>query len=159
MELKLPEFDINAEPLFDVVEVQKFLPHRPPFLFVDKIMSMTDSTIIGVKNVTMNEPFFVGHFPGAPVMPGVIQIEAMAQVGGVLILNTVPDPENYLTYFLTIDAVKFRGKVVPGDTLVFYLELISPIRRGLCQMAGNAFVGGKLVMEAVMMAQIVKQNK
>jgi UDP-3-O-[3-hydroxymyristoyl] N-acetylglucosamine deacetylase/3-hydroxyacyl-[acyl-carrier-protein] dehydratase len=159
MELKLPEFDINAKPLFDVVDVQKFLPHRPPFLFVDKIMSMTDSTILGVKNVTMNEPFFVGHFPGAPVLPGVIQIEAMAQVGGVLILNTVPDPENYLTYFLTIDSVKFRGKVVPGDTLVFYLELVSPIRRGLCQMAGNAFVGKKLVMEAVMMAQIVKQNK
>jgi UDP-3-O-[3-hydroxymyristoyl] N-acetylglucosamine deacetylase/3-hydroxyacyl-[acyl-carrier-protein] dehydratase len=157
MELKLPDFDLFAKPLFNVEDVMRFLPHRPPFLFVDKIMSMADSNILGIKNVSMNEPFFVGHFPKEPVMPGVIQVEAMAQVGGVLILNSVPDPENYLTYFLKIDGVKFRAKVVPGDTLVFYLELASPIRRGICHMYGNAFVGSKQVMEAEMMAQIVKK--
>ena len=137
--------------------MQKSWPHTPPFLFVDKIMQKEKKSIVGLKCVTMNEPFFVGHFPGAPVMPGVIQIEAMAQVGGVLMLNTVPDPENYLTYFLTIDNVKFRDKVVPGDTIVFYLELLSPIRRGICEMAGNGFVGGKLVIEANMKALIKKR--
>lgn len=136
-----------------------FLPHRPPFLLVDKIIEMSDHHIIGIKNVTMNESFFVGHFPNEPVMPGVLQIEAMAQTGGVLVLNTVPDPENYITLFLKIQEVKFRNKVVPGDTLLFRLELISPIRRGICHMKGNAFVGNKIVMEAEMLAQIVKKNK
>ncbi|MDD4847859.1 MAG: bifunctional UDP-3-O-[3-hydroxymyristoyl] N-acetylglucosamine deacetylase/3-hydroxyacyl-ACP dehydratase [Bacteroidales bacterium] len=157
-QLLIPTYDPKATPLFDINEIQKKLPHRPPFLLVDKIMEMTDTYIIGVKNVTMNEPFFVGHFPGRPVMPGVLQIEAMAQCGGVLILSTVPDPENYITYFLKIDNVRFRAKVEPGDTLVFRLELMSPIRRGLCQMSGKGYVGGKLVIEAEMLAQVVKER-
>jgi UDP-3-O-[3-hydroxymyristoyl] N-acetylglucosamine deacetylase/3-hydroxyacyl-[acyl-carrier-protein] dehydratase len=137
----------------------KLLPHRHPFLFVDKIMEITDSTVIGVKNVTMNEYYFEGHFPGAPVMPGVIQIETMAQCGGILVLSTVPDPENYLTYFMKIDGVKFRKMVLPGDTIVFSLELLSPIRRGICHMRGFAYVGDELVMEAEMMAQIAKREQ
>jgi UDP-3-O-[3-hydroxymyristoyl] N-acetylglucosamine deacetylase/3-hydroxyacyl-[acyl-carrier-protein] dehydratase len=120
---------------------------------------MSDHHIVGIKSVTMNEGFFIGHFPGEPVMPGVLQIEAMAQTGGVLVLNTVPDPENYITLFLKIEEVKFRSKVVPGDTILFKLDLLAPIRRGLCHMKGNAFVGNKIVMEAVMLAQIVKKNK
>ena len=151
-----PRYDIGAEPILNVVDIMALLPHRPPFLLVDKIIELSETHVVGVKNVTMNEPFFEGHFPGAPVMPGVLQVEAMAQTGGVLVLKTVPDPENYLTYFMKIDGVKFKSKVLPGDTLVFRLELVSPIRRGLCHMKGEAYVGGKVVMEAEMLAQIVK---
>lgn len=152
----VPVFDLNQPPLMDVVKIMNMLPHRPPFLLVDKIIELSDSHVVGVKNVTMNEPFFVGHFPGAPVMPGVLQIEAMAQAGGVLVLSTVPDPENYLTYFIKIDNVKFKQQVVPGDTLVFKLDLLSPIRRGICHMQAYAYANGKLVTEAELMAQIVK---
>ena len=141
----------------DVVQIMNMLPHRPPFLLVDKILELSESHVVGMKNVTMNEPFFQGHFPGAPVMPGVLQIEAMAQAGGVLVLNTVPDPENYLTYFMKIDNVKFKHKVLPGDTLVFKCDLISPIRRGICHMQANAYANGKLVAEAELMAQIAKK--
>ncbi|MCF8277528.1 MAG: bifunctional UDP-3-O-[3-hydroxymyristoyl] N-acetylglucosamine deacetylase/3-hydroxyacyl-ACP dehydratase [Flavobacteriales bacterium] len=155
---KAPKIDLNAEPLLDINGIMAKLPHRPPFLFIDKIYELSETHVVGVKNVTMNEYFFEGHFPGAPVMPGVLQIEAMAQVGGILVLNTVPDPENYLTYFLKIDGVKFRKMVFPGDTIVFKLDLLSPIRRGLCHMKGIAYVGNDPVMEAEMMAQIVKRT-
>lgn len=152
------KYDLNKKPVYDINQIKKMLPHRNPFLLVDKIVEMGDDFVVGVKNVTMNEDFFVGHFPDEPVMPAVLQIEAMAQTGGVMILSRYPDPENYLTYFLSIDKVKLRNKVVPGDTLIFELKLISPIRRGLCQMAGKAYVGDKVVMEAEMLAQIVKKN-
>ena len=152
----VPEVDLHAKPLMDVVQIMEMLPHRPPFLLVDKILELSKKHVIGMKNVTMNEPFFVGHFPGAPVMPGVLQIEAMAQTGGILVLNTVPDPENYLTYLLKIDNVRYKHQVVPGDTLIFKLDLISPIRRGICQMQAHTYANGKLVSEAEIMAQIVK---
>ncbi len=154
---QVPVYDLNKEPLMDVTKIMSMLPHRPPFLLVDKILELSDSHVVGLKNVTMNEPFFVGHFPGAPVMPGVLQIEAMAQAGGVLVLSTVPDPENYLTYFIKIDNVKFKQQVLPGDTLIFKLELLSPIRRGICHMQAYAYANGKLVTEAELMAQIVKK--
>ena len=153
---RLPKIDIYKEPVMDTVQIMDMLPHRPPFLLVDKILELTDSRVVGLKNVTMNEAFFIGHFPGAPVMPGVLQIEAMAQTGGVLVLNTVPDPENYLTFFMKMDNVKFKHQVNPGDTLIFDCELITPIRRGICHMRALAFVGDKLVSEAELMAQIVK---
>ena len=152
----VPDVDLHAPPVKDVNEIMEMLPHRPPFLLVDKILKLTDEYVIGMKNVTMNEPFFVGHFPGAPVMPGVLQIEAMAQTGGILVLSTVPDPENYLTYLLKIDNVRYKQQVVPGDTLIFKLDLMSPIRRGICQMQARAYANGKLVSEAEIMAQIVK---
>lgn len=155
----VPEYDLNAEPLYNINDIMKMLPHRPPFLLIDKIIEMSESHVVGVKNVTMNEYFFQGHFPGNPVMPGVLLIEAMAQAGGIMILKTVPDPENYLTYFMKIDGVKFKQKVVPGDTVVFRLDLVSPLRRGICHMKGYGAVGGKIVMEAEMMAQIVKVKK
>lgn len=153
-----PKIDINLEPLMDVNDIIKMLPHRPPFLLVDKIFEISDTHVIGLKNVTMNEPFFVGHFPGAPVMPGVLQIEAMAQTGGVLLLNTVPDPENYLTLFMKMDNVKFKRPVKPGDTLILKLELISPIRRGICHMRGMIFANGNLMTEGELMAQIIKRK-
>ncbi|WP_158825802.1 bifunctional UDP-3-O-[3-hydroxymyristoyl] N-acetylglucosamine deacetylase/3-hydroxyacyl-ACP dehydratase [Mucilaginibacter lacusdianchii] len=149
-------YNPNAKPVYDTVQIMNILPHRPPMLLVDKILELTKTHVVGLKAVTMNEPFFEGHFPGAPVMPGVLQIEAMAQTGGILVLNTVPDPENWLTLFLKIENARFKDKVLPGDTLIFRCDLIAPIRRGIAQMKGIGMVGEKVVVEAELMAQIVK---
>jgi UDP-3-O-[3-hydroxymyristoyl] N-acetylglucosamine deacetylase / 3-hydroxyacyl-[acyl-carrier-protein] dehydratase len=153
----VPQFDITKPPLYDINAIKRMLPHRPPFLLIDKIMEMTDDGIVGVKNVTMNESFFVGHFPDEPVMPGVLQVEAMAQCGGIYALGRYPDPENYTTYFLKIENARFKNKVVPGDTLIFDIHLLSPIRRGICEMKGTAYVNGKVVMEAELLAQVTKK--
>ncbi len=153
-----PNLDPN-DTLLDVHDIMKILPHRPPFLLVDRILLRDNAQVVGVKNVTVNETFFQGHFPGEAIMPGVLQVEAMAQVGGILVLNTVPDPENYNTYFIKIDKVKFKKKVVPGDTVVFRMTLMEPVRRGIAHMWGEAFVGKHLVMEGELMAQIVKDKE
>ena len=153
----IPQYDLNKPPLFDIVQIQKLIPHRPPFLFLDKVLEMSDHHVVGLKNVTMNEPFFVGHFPNEPIMPGVIIIEAMAQTGGIFALSTVPDPQNYYTYFLKVENVRFRNKVVPGDTLIFVNTLLEPIRRGLIHMQGNVYVGNKIVVEGELLAQIIKK--
>jgi UDP-3-O-[3-hydroxymyristoyl] N-acetylglucosamine deacetylase/3-hydroxyacyl-[acyl-carrier-protein] dehydratase len=153
----IPHYDPDKEPLYDINDIKRILPHRPPFLLVDKIIEMSRNHVVGVKNITMNEPFFVGHFPKEPIMPGVLQVEAMAQAGGIFILSTVPDPENYTTLFAKIEHARFRKKVVPGDTLVFILELITPLRRGISNMKGTAYVGNKIVMEAELTAQIIKK--
>jgi UDP-3-O-[3-hydroxymyristoyl] N-acetylglucosamine deacetylase/3-hydroxyacyl-[acyl-carrier-protein] dehydratase len=151
-------FDLTKEPLYDINAIEKMLPHRYPFLMVDKIMEITEDGIIGVKNITMNEPQFTGHFPGNPVMPGVLQIEAMAQVGGIFSLSKVEDPQYYSTYFMKIDNVRFKKKVIPGDTIVFELSLLSPMRRGLVHMGGKAYVNGQIAMEAEMLAQVIKDR-
>ncbi len=156
---KVPQFDLNLPPLMDIHKIMEILPHRPPFLLIDRILELSETHVVGMKNVTMNEPFFVGHFPGAPVMPGVLQVEAMAQCGGVLVLSTVPDPENYLTYFMKMNNVKFKQKVLPGDTLIFKAELMGPIRRGICHMQAYGYANNKIVVEAELMAQIVKNKE
>lgn len=153
------KFDLSKKPLYDIVAIEKMLPHRYPFLLIDKIMEITDNGIIGVKNVTMNENFFMGHFPNNPVMPGVLQIEAMAQTGGIFSLSKVKEPHLYSTYFMKIDNVKFKKKVIPGDTVVFDLNLISPIRRGLVHMRGKGYVNGVICIEAEMLAQVVKDRE
>jgi len=154
----VPVYDPKLPPVIDIIKITQILPHRYPFLLIDKIFHLDDEQVAGVKNVTFNEPFFQGHFPGNPVMPGVLQIEAMAQIGGILVLNTVPDPENYWTYFLGVDDFKFRKMVRPGDTLVIRCELLAPIRRGFAKMKGSAYVGNNLVCEGVMTASIVRKD-
>ena len=157
-ELQAPYYNPSAEPLMDINEIRRRLPHRYPFLLVDKIIDCGESYIVGVKNTTVNEPFYLGHFPQEPVMPGVLLVEAMAQTGGLLVLGTLEDPEKYSTYFMKIDNVKFRQKVVPGDTLLFHVSFLSPLRRGCALMKGVAFVGDKIVCECEFMAQIVKNK-
>jgi len=156
--IKEPPFDIYAEPVYDINGIKKILPHRAPFLLVDKVLEISEHHIVGLKNVTMNEPFFMGHFPNEPIMPGVLQIEAMAQTGGIFVLHGISDPEKYSTYFLKINNVRFRCKVTPGDTLIFSLELAAPIKRGICDMRGKVFAGNKLVMQGDLIAQIVKNK-
>lgn len=155
----LPVYDPNQPPVFDTPRIERTLPHRYPMLLVDKIIELGEEKVVGIKNVTFNEHFFQGHFPSNPVMPGVLQLEALAQVGGILALNRVPDPENYDTYFLKIDNCKFKQKVVPGDTMILKMELLSPIRRGLVEMRGTVFIGNKVATEADMIAQIIKTRE
>ena len=159
LQKRVPAYNPNAEPIMDINDIKKKLPHRYPFLLVDKVIHLDEKSVVCVKNVTMNEPFFQGHFPGEPIMPGVLQIEAAAQAGGMLVLGAVSDPENYSTYFLKIDKVKFKRKVVPGDTLILKMDLLEPIRRGIALMYAEIFVGNQLVMEGELMAQIVKEDK
>jgi len=151
-----PNYDPNKKPLYATKDIMSILPHAAPMLLVDKIVELTDTKVIAIKNVTYNEPFFKGHFPGNPIMPGVLIIEAMAQAGGVLALNTIDDPNDYETYFMKIEKARFKNMVLPGDTLIFDLNLMHPIRRGICEMKGTAYVGNKIVTEAILMAQIAK---
>ncbi len=153
-----PKYDPNLPPVYDITQIDKVLPHRYPFLLVDKIIELNDNYVVGIKNVTFNEHFFQGHFPGNPIMPGVLILEALAQTGGILAMKTFPDPENYDTYFLKIDQAKFKHMVVPGDTLIMKLELIAPIRRGLVEMKATAFVGNKVAAEALLLARIQKRQ-
>lgn len=152
------KFDLEKDPLYDINDIEKMLPHRYPFLLVDKVMEITDDTIVGLKNITMNEPQFTGHFPGNPIFPGVLQVEAMAQCGGIFALSKVDEPHLYSTYFMKIDNVKFKQKVIPGDTVVFELKLMSPMRRGLVNMSGKGYINGKVVVEAEMLAQVIKDK-
>ncbi|MBW7889804.1 MAG: 3-hydroxyacyl-ACP dehydratase FabZ, partial [Chitinophagaceae bacterium] len=155
--LDVPVYDPNQAPIYTTQQIEKTLPHRFPFLLVDKIIELTDTKIVGIKNVTFNEPFFVGHFPGNPVMPGVLQIEALAQTGGILAINALP-PGEYDTYFVKMDNARFRLKVVPGDTMILKMELKAPIRRGMCEMQGTVYIGNKIATEATLMAQLVKRD-
>jgi UDP-3-O-[3-hydroxymyristoyl] N-acetylglucosamine deacetylase/3-hydroxyacyl-[acyl-carrier-protein] dehydratase len=155
----IPAYDPTVQPVFGIDEIKKRLPHRYPFLMVDKVMHIDETTVVGIKNVTFNEHFFQGHFPDEPVMPGVLLVEAMAQVGGMLVLADVEDPENWSTYFLKIDKVKFKQKVVPGDTLIIRLTMSEPPRRGIVSMYGNIYVGNKLVVEGEMVAQVIKNKE
>ncbi|WP_341653937.1 3-hydroxyacyl-ACP dehydratase FabZ [Blattabacterium cuenoti] len=152
----IPEFDLKKKPILDIKSIMKILPHKPPFLLVDKIIDLTENSIVGVKNVTMNEFFFIGHFPREPIMPGVLQIEALAQVGGILVLNKLSHPELYSTYFLKIDKVKFKQKIVPGDIIIFQVDLLESMKRGIVHMKGKGYVNNKLVVEAEVVAKIVK---
>ena len=154
----VPDFDLSKPPRFDINGIMKLLPHRPPFLLFDKVLELSETHVVGLKNVSMNEPFFVGHFPKEPVFPGVLQVEAMAQTGGILVLANVPDPENYSTYFVKMDNVKFKRKIVPGDTIIFKIELIEPIRRGIVHMQGYGYVGDQVAVEAELMAQVAKNK-
>ena len=155
---KIPKYDPNLPPVYDINEIANILPHRFPFLLIDKIIHLDEKTVAGIKNVTMNEPFFQGHFPDNPLYPGVLQIETMAQIGGILVLNTVPDPENYWTYFLGVEGFRFRKMVLPGDTLVIKCDLLAPIKRGIAKMSGKAYVGNTLVCEGSMTASIVRKD-
>jgi UDP-3-O-[3-hydroxymyristoyl] N-acetylglucosamine deacetylase/3-hydroxyacyl-[acyl-carrier-protein] dehydratase len=155
----IPHYNPSQQAIYDIAQISKMLPHKFPFLFVDKIIELSDNHVVGIKNVTFNEHFFQGHFPNNPVMPGVIQIEALAQTGGILAMNNITDPENYDTYFLKIDKVRFKNVVRPGDTLILKLELINPIRRGICEMRGTAYVGNKLATEAELVAQIARKDR